>query len=137
MNPQALIRSFLPALVFGVTWLSSGQTIPAWFPKISPLPPRSGEIIRVGTADELLAAVQRLSPGGTILLADRGFSAAILSNECRMPRRISHPDRVRDSDIRREIPPPPMLRFAPSAPSTVGPVKWLFQRYRPSERLRA
>ena len=70
MNPQVLIRSLLPAFVFGVAWLSIGQTIPAWFPKTPPLPPPTGEIIRVRTANELLAAVERLSPGGTVLLAD-------------------------------------------------------------------
>src|ERR1035441_8883658 len=70
MNPQALLGISLPTLVFGVAWLSIGQTIPAWFPKTSPLPPPSGESIRVRTAEELLAAVERLSPGGTILLAD-------------------------------------------------------------------
>ena len=70
MNPQVLIKRFLPALVFGVTWLAIGQTVPAWFPKIPPLPPPSGEVIRIRTADELLVAVERLSPGGTILLAD-------------------------------------------------------------------
>ena len=47
MNPQVLIRSLLPAFVFGVAWLSIGQTIPAWFPKTPPLPPPTGEIIRV------------------------------------------------------------------------------------------
>ncbi|MBI2948700.1 MAG: right-handed parallel beta-helix repeat-containing protein, partial [Verrucomicrobia bacterium] len=44
--------------------------IPAWFPKAPPLPPATGEIIRVATADEFLAAVDRVAPGGTILLAD-------------------------------------------------------------------
>src|ERR1035437_1054347 len=70
MNPQVLIRSLLPAFVFGVAWLSNGQTIPAWFPKTPPLPPPGGEIVRIRTANELLAAVERLSPGGTLFLAD-------------------------------------------------------------------
>jgi alpha-mannosidase len=43
---------------------------PPWFPKAAPLPPAHGEVIRVATADELLAAVGRVGPGGTILLAD-------------------------------------------------------------------
>jgi hypothetical protein len=50
--------------------ISVGQNIPKWFPKAPPLPPPSGEVIRVSTAEELLAAVDRLLPGGTILLAD-------------------------------------------------------------------
>ncbi len=51
-------------------WLCPGQSIPSWFPKTSPLPPPSGELLRVATAPELLAAVDRLPEGGTILLAD-------------------------------------------------------------------
>ena len=43
---------------------------PAWFPKAVPLPPPAGEVIRAGTVDELLTAVERVGPGGTILLAD-------------------------------------------------------------------
>jgi hypothetical protein len=52
----------------------TGATIPSWFPKAPPLPPPTGETIRVGTADELLAAVERLGPGGTILLADGHYA---------------------------------------------------------------
>lgn len=44
--------------------------VPAWFPKTSPLPPPQGEIIRVTTANELLAAVEHVGTGGTILLAE-------------------------------------------------------------------
>jgi hypothetical protein len=43
---------------------------PAWFPKAAPLPAPRGEVIRVATVDELLAAVDRIGPGGTILLAE-------------------------------------------------------------------
>ena len=35
-----------------------------------PLPPPQAEVIRVATVDELFAAIERISPGGTILLAD-------------------------------------------------------------------
>jgi hypothetical protein len=49
---------------------SADLAIPAWFPKAPPLPPPKGEVIRAATADELLAAADRLGPGGTILLAD-------------------------------------------------------------------
>jgi hypothetical protein len=49
--------------------------VPAWCPKAPPLPPPAGEVIRVATADELLAAVDRVGPGGTILLADGHYRA--------------------------------------------------------------
>lgn len=42
----------------------------AWLAKAPPLPPPTGSVIRVTNAKELLAAVDRVSPGGTILLAD-------------------------------------------------------------------
>jgi hypothetical protein len=48
---------------------SGSRPIPPWFAKAPPLPPPVGEVIRVTTADELLAAVDRIGPGGTILLA--------------------------------------------------------------------
>ncbi|HKS37703.1 MAG TPA: right-handed parallel beta-helix repeat-containing protein, partial [Verrucomicrobiae bacterium] len=47
--------------------------VPPWFPKAPPLPPSKGEVIRVATADELLAAVERAEPGRTILLADGDY----------------------------------------------------------------
>jgi len=49
---------------------SVSQPVPPWFPKAPPLPPPRGEVIRVATVDDLLAAVERVGPGGTILLAD-------------------------------------------------------------------
>lgn len=50
-----------------------------WFPKAPPLPPPMGEVIRVSTVDELFAAVARVRPGGTILVADGLYA---------MPRRL-------------------------------------------------
>lgn len=47
-----------------------GPSIPSWFPTALPLPLPPGEMIRVATVDELLAAVDRVGAGGTILLAD-------------------------------------------------------------------
>ena len=44
--------------------------IPPWFPQAPALPPPQGEAIRVANATELLAAVERIRPGGTILLAE-------------------------------------------------------------------
>lgn len=43
---------------------------PQWFPNAEPLRPPQGQVIRAATVDELFAAVERISPGGTILLAD-------------------------------------------------------------------
>ncbi len=45
-----------------------------WFPKAPPLPAPRGEVIRAANPDELYRAVERVHPGGTILLAD-GFYA--------------------------------------------------------------
>ncbi len=59
--------------VLGVaTGLSAQPThsVPPWFPQAPPIPPPQGEIIHVSTAEELLAAGDRIRPGGTILLAD-------------------------------------------------------------------
>ncbi|MHC1765106.1 MAG: family 43 glycosylhydrolase [Verrucomicrobiia bacterium] len=44
--------------------------IPQWFPKGPVLPPSMGAVIRVATVEELLTAVDRVQPGGTILLAE-------------------------------------------------------------------
>ena len=41
-----------------------------WFPKAPPLPPPSGDIIRVATVDALFKAAETVKPGGTILLED-------------------------------------------------------------------
>ena len=49
---------------------AAAQSIPPWFAKAPPLPSPQGEVIRVATADQLLAAVDRVGPGGTILLED-------------------------------------------------------------------
>jgi hypothetical protein len=72
-NPQ-LTRA--PLLLVAHVWLlasavcGTAASFPPWFPKAQPLPPPQGEIIRVATADELLAAVDQVGPGGSILLAD-------------------------------------------------------------------
>jgi parallel beta helix pectate lyase-like protein len=63
-------RSLLLVFLFVATWLPAAVDIPSWFPRASPLPLPHGEIIRVATVDELLAAVERAEPGHTILLAD-------------------------------------------------------------------
>ena len=42
---------------FGCCWLCAGQSIPPWFPKMPPLPPPRGEVIRVATVEELLSAI--------------------------------------------------------------------------------
>jgi hypothetical protein len=69
---------------------SISPSIPAWFPKAPPLPPPQGEVIHVANVDELLAAIDRVRPGGTILLADGQY---------RMPRVIVL-DQKKDMAIR-------------------------------------
>src|SRR5436189_5217180 len=54
----------------GANTTTARQPIPLWFAKAPPLPPPEGAVIRVATVDELLAAVDRVGPGGTVLLAD-------------------------------------------------------------------
>ena len=44
--------------------------VPQWFPKAPVLPPPKGAVIRAVTVEELLTAVDRAQPGGTILLAE-------------------------------------------------------------------
>ena len=56
----------------GLTTALGGQTLESWLLKAPPLPPPTGKMIRVGTVEELSAAVEKVGPGGTILLAD-GF----------------------------------------------------------------
>jgi hypothetical protein len=51
-------------------WQASDAVIPSWFERASALPPPNGPIIRVDTVHALLAAVDRLPAGGTILIAD-------------------------------------------------------------------
>jgi len=48
---------------------TAGGAFPPWFPKAPPLPPAQGETVRVNTVEELLTAVDRIGPGGTVLLA--------------------------------------------------------------------
>jgi len=42
----------------------------SWFPKASQLPSPDGDVVRVANVDQLFDAVERVKPGGTILLAD-------------------------------------------------------------------
>jgi hypothetical protein len=42
----------------------------SWFPKAPPLPAPQGEVIRVATVEELVAAVAQVKPGGTVLLTE-------------------------------------------------------------------
>lgn len=53
------------------TWKQAVDSwVPSWLAKAPALPPPKGQVIRVANADDLLAAVDRIEPGGTILLAD-------------------------------------------------------------------
>lgn len=44
--------------------------VQSWFPQAPPLPVPQVEVIRVATVEELLAAMARVKPGGTVLIAD-------------------------------------------------------------------
>ncbi len=41
-----------------------------WFPKAPPLPKPTGQVVHVANVKELYAAAEKVTPGGTILLAD-------------------------------------------------------------------
>jgi hypothetical protein len=75
-SSRLLLLSFILAAAFlasnarGQSAGGKGEEVPPWFPKAPPLPPPQGEVIRAATVDELFAAVERVGPGGTILLAD-------------------------------------------------------------------
>lgn len=66
--------ALMMALAFGgLLWDASSATIPPWFQKAPALPLPSGEVIRVADANELLAAIDRVKPRETILLADGDY----------------------------------------------------------------
>ena len=44
--------------------------VQAWFPKAPVLPPAPSDSVRVSTVEELVEAIERAEPGGTILVAD-------------------------------------------------------------------
>ncbi|MGC8988622.1 MAG: hypothetical protein ACP5MD_00705 [Verrucomicrobiia bacterium] len=53
------------------TWNQAVDSwVPSWFAKAPALPPPKGQVIYAANADDLLAAVNRIQPGGTILIAD-------------------------------------------------------------------
>jgi hypothetical protein len=52
----------------------------SWFPQAPPLPPSTGEVMRVSSVEELFQAVERVKPGGTILVADGYYD---------LPRRLN------------------------------------------------
>src|SRR5262245_40944286 len=75
----ALVRSTTLRKVRYIVWwislliafpVAEAQPTPSWFAKAPPLPQPTGTVIRVASPDELLAAVDRVETGGTILLAD-------------------------------------------------------------------
>jgi hypothetical protein len=87
-------------LVFaGTASASAGaDSVPPWFPKAPRLPPPPGEVIRVATPDELLAAVERIGPGGTIALADGHYKlprVIVLEGKKQITMRSASADPVR------------------------------------------
>ena len=55
------------------------QSALSWLPKASPLAPPTGATIRVDTVDDLLDAIEKIGPGGTVLLGNGHY---------RLPRTI-------------------------------------------------
>lgn len=64
-----MIRSCLHAFLLIVA-CSASQAAPDWLPKAPLLPSPAGEVVRVGNIEELMAAVDGLKPGSTILIED-------------------------------------------------------------------
>jgi hypothetical protein len=67
------------ALAIGILLLMGGSAMSAvpsellaqgWYRKAPPLPPPTGEVIRVKTVEQIRAALKDVKPGGTILIAD-------------------------------------------------------------------
>ena len=69
MSRRRTLRGFLFVLGIAAVQIHAAQ-IPPWFPKAPPLPPAREKTIRVATVNELLAAINRVETGGTILIAD-------------------------------------------------------------------
>jgi parallel beta helix pectate lyase-like protein len=72
---EAMVRrmnsiTLLIVLSISVALATAQSASPQWFAKAPPLPPPKGQVIRAAAVTELLAAVDRVEPGGTILLAD-------------------------------------------------------------------
>ena len=68
-----VLAAFLSLLLSGATGSAHAAIDPPsrpWFPKAPPLPPPTGEVIRVSSVDELFAAAGQVKPGGTILVED-------------------------------------------------------------------
>ncbi|MCI0746494.1 MAG: right-handed parallel beta-helix repeat-containing protein [Verrucomicrobia subdivision 3 bacterium] len=59
----------LGCLILLMVWPAPAQ-VPSWLARAPRLPAPQGEVIRVATVDELLAAVGRVGHGGNILLGD-------------------------------------------------------------------
>ncbi len=77
MNAGTVSERKWQAAILGCVLFAAASSLGAiqppdqpWFPKAPPLPPAQGEVIRVASVPELFAAVERVKPGGTILLAD-------------------------------------------------------------------
>lgn len=57
-------------MVWSAGAVSQSAAVPSWFGKAPRLPAPQGEVLRVATAQELLAAIDQVGQGGTILLSD-------------------------------------------------------------------
>ncbi len=64
------LRSLLLLILGLAVPLAAAPPTAPWFPKAPPLPPPTGQIIRVSTVAQLFKAAEEIRPGGTILLED-------------------------------------------------------------------
>jgi len=67
MNVSCAVILFVATTV-GFEFCGSGQQPPAWFAKPSPLSAPSAPAVRAASADEILAAGEQLTNGGTLLI---------------------------------------------------------------------
>src|SRR5213594_1853560 len=83
LSLKKLIASFLLLIVCSARAATESPPVPSWLAKAPRLPAPLGEVIRVATADELLAAVDRVRQGGTIVLSDGEYKVprVIVLNE--------------------------------------------------------
>ena len=63
------IATLLFLILLGLTpRFGCAQNIPAWFPKPSPLPPASGNVVPVSDAEQILTAGEAMTPGTTMMI---------------------------------------------------------------------
>src|SRR6185369_5168625 len=67
-EPRRMAIFVLLALLAGAPVSCLGQSRPAWFAKPAPLPSPSGTVVRVASAEEILAAGEQMTAGSTMMI---------------------------------------------------------------------